>query len=65
MLPGNTILGVLTSLSGVPSLLNRDRPTERKQIIRTWMSEMKLAPERLEVEMTYRIPEPEIGRAHV
>ena len=35
-----------------------DRPTEQKQIIRTWMSEMKLAPERLEVEMTYRIPEP-------
>jgi len=39
-------------------VLAQGGPTEQKQIIRTWMSEMKLAPERLEVEMTYRIPEP-------
>jgi hypothetical protein len=39
-------------------VLAQGGPTEQKQIIRTWVSEMKLAPERLEVEVTYRIPEP-------
>jgi DNA invertase Pin-like site-specific DNA recombinase len=31
---------------------------ERKRIVRSWVGDMKLAPERLEVEWTYRIPEP-------
>ncbi len=38
--------------------LAQGSPSERKQIIRTWVSEMKLAPEQLQVEITYRIPEP-------
>jgi hypothetical protein len=33
-------------------------PAERKRVIRTSVQEMKLAPERLEVEITYHIPEP-------
>ena len=31
---------------------------ERKRLVRTWVQEMKQAPGRLEVEITYRIPEP-------
>jgi len=38
--------------------LAQGSPAEQKQILRTWVGEMKLAPERLEVEWTYRIPEP-------
>ena len=33
-------------------------PAERKQIFRSWVSQIKLAPETLEVEINYRIPEP-------
>ena len=32
-------------------------PGERKRFIRTWVREIKLTPERLEVEITYRVPE--------
>ena len=39
-------------------VLAQGSPAERKQIVRTWVADMKLAPERLEVEVTYRIPEP-------
>lgn len=39
-------------------MLAEGTPAEKKQILRTWVAEMKLAPEALEVEMTYRIPEP-------
>ena len=42
----------------VERVLAQGSPAERKQIVRTWVSDMKLAPERLEVEMTYSIPEP-------
>jgi len=38
--------------------LAQGSPAEQKQVLRTWVGEMKLAPERLEVEWTYRIPEP-------
>jgi len=31
---------------------------EKKQVLRSWVAEMKLAPERLAVEWTYQIPEP-------
>ncbi len=34
------------------------QPEEKKQILRMWVAEMKLAPERLQVDWTYRIPEP-------
>ncbi len=39
-------------------LLAHGKPEERKQLVRTWVQEIKLAPERLEVEITYRLPEP-------
>ncbi len=32
--------------------------TQRKRFIRSWGQEIKLAPERLEVQITYQIPEP-------
>ena len=32
-------------------------PGERKKFIRTWVREIKPTPERLEVEITYRVPE--------
>jgi len=38
--------------------LAQGEPGERKRLLRTWVQEMKLAPDRLEVEITYRIPEP-------
>ena len=31
---------------------------EKKQLVRTWVAEMKLAPDTREVEITYRVPEP-------
>jgi DNA invertase Pin-like site-specific DNA recombinase len=31
---------------------------EKKQLLRIWVQEMKLAPERREVVLTYRVPEP-------
>ena len=39
-------------------LLASRTPAERKQFIRACVQDMKLAPERFEVEVTYRIPEP-------
>ena len=39
-------------------LLKRGTPQERKQLVRTWVQEVKLAPDDLEVEITYRVPEP-------
>ena len=39
-------------------LLAKGDAAERKQIVRTWVEEMKLAPDRLEVQIQYRIPEP-------
>ena len=38
--------------------LAQGTPAEQKQVVRAWVSDMKLAPERLEVAWTYRIPEP-------
>ena len=34
------------------------KPVEKKQLLRNWVEEVKLAPERLEVAFTYRVPEP-------
>ncbi len=39
-------------------VLAQGSPTERKQVLRTWVADMELAPERLEVAWTYQIPEP-------
>ena len=39
-------------------VLSQGQPAERKRLLRTWVSEVKLAPEQQQVEMTYRIPEP-------
>jgi hypothetical protein len=38
--------------------LAHGEPAERKRLLRTWVQDVKLAPERLEVEITYHIPEP-------
>lgn len=39
-------------------VLSQGNAAERKRLVRAWVGEMTLAPERLEVEWTYRIPEP-------
>ncbi len=39
-------------------LLSHGGPTERKGLVRTWVHEAELAPEQLQVVVTYRIPEP-------
>ena len=38
-------------------LLSHGSPEERKALIRQWVGDIKLAPEALEVEITYRVPE--------
>ncbi len=35
---------------------------EKKQLLRIWVQEIKLAPERREVELTYRVPEPVMNK---
>jgi hypothetical protein len=42
----------------VGRLFAHGKPVEKKQLSRKCVEEMKLAPERLEVEITYRVPEP-------
>jgi hypothetical protein len=42
-------------------VLSTGSPAEQKRILRTWVSEVKLAPERLEVKWTYRLPEPVVS----
>ena len=37
-------------------------PGQKHRIFGLWVSETKLAPERLEVEINYRIPEPVVNR---
>ena len=34
---------------------------EKKQFLRLWVDQMKLAPESLEVEVDYKIPEPVVN----
>jgi len=38
--------------------LKHGEMVERKRLLRTWVSEVKLPPEQQQVEVTYRIPEP-------
>jgi hypothetical protein len=38
--------------------LREGEPAERKRVVRGCVQEMKLAPDSLEVEITYRLPEP-------
>jgi len=33
------------------------QPAERKRLLRTWVHEVKLEPETLEVKISYRLPE--------
>ena len=49
---------VMTYREQVGRLLANGRPVDKKQILRKCVEEIKLAPERLEVEFTFRIPEP-------
>ena len=39
-------------------VLKQGGAAEQKRLLRTWVSEVKLAPEQQQVEMTFRIPEP-------
>ena len=39
-------------------VLKQGGAAEQKRLLRTWVSEVKLAPEQQQVEVTYRIPEP-------
>ena len=40
------------------TLFKHGSPADKKRLLRTWVEEIRLAPERLEVEITYRVPEP-------
>ncbi len=42
----------------VGRLFAHGKPVEKKQLLRKCVEEVKLAPERLEVDITYRVPEP-------
>jgi hypothetical protein len=37
-------------------VLAHGTPSERKQVLRTWVEELRLEPERLEVQIAYRVP---------
>ena len=39
-------------------VLARGEAAEKKALVRAWVLEMQLAPEKLEVEITYSLPEP-------
>ncbi len=39
-------------------MLTRGKAGEKKRILRAWVADMKLTPEQLQVDITYRIPEP-------
>jgi hypothetical protein len=56
--PRLTVDEAMTYRRDVERLFTVGTLTERKQLLRTWVAEMKLAPERREVEITYRVPEP-------
>ena len=43
-------------------VLSRGSAAERKKVLRTWVRTIKLAPEDLEVEIEYQIPEPVMNR---
>ena len=45
-------------MSELPKLLEHATPAEKKELVREWMEGMRLAPEQLEVAITYRVPEP-------
>ncbi len=48
----------LTYRRQLEKTLAEGTPAEKKQVLRAWVGDIKLAPERLEVEWTYQIPEP-------
>jgi site-specific DNA recombinase len=48
----------LTYRRDLEKLLARGKPADRKRIVRSWVEEIKLAPDRLEVDITYKLPEP-------
>ena len=39
-------------------LFAHGEPAEKRQLLRAWVDQIKLAPETLEVEINYKIPEP-------
>jgi hypothetical protein len=48
----------LAYLLDLERVLKQGDVAERKRVVRTCVQEMKLAPDSLEVEITYRLPEP-------
>ena len=42
----------------VKKLFTHGVPAEKKKLLRIWIAEIKLTPERREVEIAYRVPEP-------
>ena len=42
--------------------LKQGEAVERKQLLRSWVQEMRLAPEDLEIEINYQVPEPVMNR---
>ena len=44
------------------SLMAQGTNAEKKRLLGLWVDEMKLAPETLEVEIHYKIPEPVVDR---
>jgi hypothetical protein len=43
-------------------VFNEGSPAEKKRILRSWVHKTQLAPETLEVEINYQIPEPVVDR---
>ena len=46
----------------LPKLLERASDAEKKQIVGTWVEDIRLTPEQLEVAITYRVPEPVVNK---
>ena len=56
--PQITVDEAMTYRRDVERLFQHGTMAERKQLMRAWVADMKLAPERREIEITYRVPEP-------
>ena len=53
----------MTCRKNSPTLLERATPAERKELVRACVEVIRLAPEQLEVSITYRVPEPAMDEA--
>ncbi len=46
----------MTYRKDLPKLLKHATSAEKKKLVRAWVEEIRLAPEQLEVAITYRVP---------